>query len=206
MISSGLCENVCGTWVETRSRAEVEWGLGKLTSDTEANRVQWLSIQRAKTPLGSLNTNISTYWKYGFSLQTMAPVCLGFYHFEVLSFAPIIWKYTFVSCNGWIRTTYRKLFLRKFFSLSYGKFRTLYLVYIVILSIFFFTFRLSIRLFSMQSLYFSSLKNAAQTISQSYSEIQCFQHKKGISKAPSAKQTIKQKTRVGAVWEEPAPG
>ena len=83
----------------------------------------------------------------------MAPVCLGFYHFEVISFAPIIWKYTFVPCNGWIRMTYRKLFLRKFFSLSYEKFRILYFVYIVILSTFFFTFRLPILVRFLCNLY-----------------------------------------------------
>lgn len=83
----------------------------------------------------------------------MAPVCLGFYHFEVISFAPIIWKYTFVPCNGWIRMTYRKLFLRKFFSLSYEKFRILHFVYIVILSTFFFTFRLPILVCFLCNLY-----------------------------------------------------
>lgn len=49
--------------------------------------------------------------------------------------------------------TYRKLFLRKFFSLSYEKFRILYFVYIVILSTFFFTFRLPILVCFLCNLY-----------------------------------------------------
>ena len=49
--------------------------------------------------------------------------------------------------------TYRKLFLRKFFSLSYEKFRVLYFVYIVILLTFFFTFRLPILVCFLCNLY-----------------------------------------------------
>lgn len=49
--------------------------------------------------------------------------------------------------------TYRKLLLSKFFSLSYEKFRILYFVYIVVLLIFFFTFRLPILVCFLGNLY-----------------------------------------------------
>lgn len=35
IISSGLCKNIYDTWVETHSRAEVQGGPGKVTSDTK---------------------------------------------------------------------------------------------------------------------------------------------------------------------------
>ena len=138
----------------------------------------------------------------------MAPVCLGFYHFEVISFAPIIWKYTFVPCNGWIRMTYRKLFLRKFFSLSYEKFRILHFVYIVILSTFFFTFRLPILVCFLCNLYILvPLKILHGQYLRVKVKFNVFNTKKEYQRHHLQNRQSKKKTKqVEEVWEEPAPG